>query len=130
MGDGFLEPDTAPEQRSVWKDINRKVLKRTTLALFKKQHVVGRQTYAMPFQRMYDPSYSLPLNVEMGLAGDFAFIAACEPQVAFVTAAAIEQTEDEPSLLVKLAANEGIAVIVREKSNQLFEVLRQHAKRG
>lgn len=125
-----LEPDTAPNDRSVWQDINRKVLERTSLALFKKQHVAGRRIYTMPFQRAYDPSYLLPLDVEMGLADDFAFIAACEPQVGFVTAVAIEQRTNEPSLLVKLAANEGISVSVKEKFNELFEVLRQHARRG
>lgn len=77
-----------------------------------------------------DSSYPLPLEVERSLADDFAFIAAFQPSVGFVTAATVEQSSDNPSLVVKLAANEGVSAEVRSKFDEMLEMLRKHARKG
>jgi hypothetical protein len=125
-----LDPDTAPKGRSIWKSIDRVTLERQTTALFAKQHVAGRRFYVEPSNPKDERSYPLPFELEKSLADDFAFVAASQPQVDSVSAAAIEQNESEPLFRVKLAANEGISPGVKRTFNDLFEVLRKHARKG
>lgn len=125
-----LDPDTAPKDRSIWKSIDRATLERQTKALCDKQHVAGRRFYGEPSYRKDDRSYPLPFELEKSLADDFAFIAAFQPQVDSISAAAIEQNESAPLFKVKLAANEGISPGVKRTFNDLFEVLRKHARKG
>lgn len=75
-------------------------------------------------------SYLLPLAIEKSLADDFAFIAACQPQVDFISAAAIEQNGSNGSIVVKLAVNEGVSSEVKRTFYELFRVLRKHARKG
>lgn len=72
----------------------------------------------------------LPLAIEKSLADDFAFIAACQPQVDFISAAAIEQNGSNGSIVVKLAVNEGVSSEVKRTFYELFRVLRKHARKG
>lgn len=123
-----LDPDTAPANRSIWKNIDHAALDLQTQALFNKQHVTGRRSYAS--SPAVDDSYLLPFEVEKSLADDFAFIAACEPQVDFVSAVAIEQLADDQSLVIKLAANEGVATYVKDKFDDIVAVLKSRARKG
>lgn len=124
-----LEPDTAPASSSVWRDIDRATLERQMQALFAKQHVAGPRTYS-DAARKDDDSYPLPFEVEKSLADDFAFIAACQPQVDFVSAVAIEQDLERDSLVIKLAANQGVAVQVKEKFEGILTVLKKRSRKG
>lgn len=126
---GVQDPDTASEARSIWADVERDALERHVQVLFKRQHIADRRNYVLPAEPR-DSLYPLPLAIEGSLADDFAFIAASQPEVGFVTAATIEQVQNESSLLVRLAANEGVSVEVSNRFNELFEVLRKHARKG
>lgn len=64
------------------------------------------------------------------LTDDLAFIAASQPQVDSVSAVAMEQDYDRHSVSFKLAANEGVTFIVKDHFDQLFAVLRNHARKG
>jgi hypothetical protein len=130
MSSESLDPDTAPENQSIWNGIDRTVLERHTQALFAKDHVAGRCYYAETSYPKDDRSYPLSLEVEKSLADDFAFIAACQPEANFVSAAAIEQNGSSCSFVVKLAANEGVSLDVRKTFDELFQVLRRHARKG
>lgn len=130
MNSESLNPDTAPQNQSIWGTIDRIALEHDTQALFAKKHVAGRRFYAEPTYPEDDRSYLLPLGIEKSLADDFAFIAACQPQVDFVSAAAIEQNGSDGSFVVKLAANEGVSPEVKRTFDEVFEVLRNHARKG
>ena len=127
-----LDPDTAPEGRSVWDGINRESFERQSQALFdNKRHVPGRRCYTRTTQesRAVDPR-AIPLEVERVLTDDLAFIAASQPQVDSVSAVAMEQNYDSHSVSFRLAANEGVTFIVKDHFDQLFTVIRNHARKG
>ena len=127
----ILNPDTATRDCSIWKDFDRESFELQTKVIHQKQHVAGCRSYARTFpSSRYDNSYPLSFEVERSLADDFAFIAACQPKVEYVTAVTIELTEDEPSMLVRLAANEGIPPDVQSSFNEIFGMLRDHASRS
>lgn len=66
----------------------------------------------------------LPFEVERKLADGFAYIASYDVGVGFVTAAAIETSVEPPSLVVRLAANEGIRDCAFDATAQILEELR------
>ncbi|KAK5174356.1 uncharacterized protein LTR77_001436 [Saxophila tyrrhenica] len=123
-----LDPDTAPRRRSIWKNIDRPTMDRQMRAL--KDHVTGRRSYDEPSPRDEDASCLLPLTVEKSLADDLAFIAACQPQVDFVSAVAVVQEQKTPSLSFTLAVNEGISAEVWKTFDEVFALLRRRAKKG
>ena len=98
--------------------------------LSSKQHVAGSRSYVEHSRQNDEHLYPLPFEIEKSLADDLAFIAAAQPHVDYVSAATIEQNEDEPLLRVKLAANEGVSSSVKRTFDDLFEVLRKHARKG
>ena len=124
-----LDPDTAPEDRSIWQNIDRVTFERQTEALSMKDHVAGPRSYAQA-SAPNDDSLALPLELERSLADDLAFIAACQPHVDFVSAVAIEQDLSKPAFVVKLAVNEGVSLGVQEQFDEIFAVLRSHARKG
>jgi hypothetical protein len=125
-----IKPDTASAELSVWRDIDRAALDRQTQALEAKGHVAGRRCYQECPTSASDGLYPLPFVVEKGLADDLAFIAACQPHANFVSAVAIEQRSTPPSLVVKLAVNNGVSSEVEETFDRIFAVLREHARNG
>ena len=125
-----LDPDTASRDQSIWNSIDRETWDRQTKALSSKQHVAGSRSYAEHYHQNDEHLYPLPFEIEKSLADDLAFIAAFRPHVDCVSAATIEQNEDEPLLRVKLAANEGVSPSVKTTFDNLFEVLRKHARKG
>ena len=125
-----LDPDTAPQAQSIWIDIDRKALESQTQALFGKQHVAGRRFYAGLSAVDQNSPYHFSFEIERSLADDFAFIAASQPEVRFVSAAAIEQCKGGSSFVLRLAVNEGVSPDVRRDFDKLFGVLRGHAKKG
>jgi hypothetical protein len=127
-----LDPDTAPKGRSVWDGINCGSFERQSQALFdNKQHVPGRRCYTGTTQESCaTDSHAIPLEIERILTDDLAFIAASQPQVDSVSAVAMEQNNDSHAVLFRLAANEGVTSIVKDHFDQLFAVLRSHARKG
>ena len=124
-----LHPDTAPKDRSIWAGIDRASFERQTEEL-SKQYVSIRQVYAETSSLRSEHAYPLSFGLEKSLADDFAFVAAFQPRVKSVSAVAIELDTDQPRFKVKLAANQGVAPCVERTFDDLFEVLRKHARKG
>ena len=125
-----LEPDTAVKKNSIWKGIDRKAWDLQAASLEAKNHVAGRQYYPQPARPKNDDEYEIEVQLEKTLVDDFAFIAACQPNVDCVSSAAIELSESRPRIRVKLAANEGVSPNVQTAFDSLFHILRQHASKG
>lgn len=125
-----LAPDTAAVERSIWTTVKRTTLERHTRVLSIKQHVAGRQLYSEPSLARSSLAYPLSFPLEKSMADDFAFVAAFKPQVDAVSAATVEQSESEPFITLRLAANEGIHPDVKTTFDDLFETLRKYARRG
>lgn len=126
-----LEPDTAPRGRSVWDGINRELFESQSQALFQKQHIPGRRCYTGTSQMTSAvDTHAIPLDIERSLTDDLAFIAASQPQVDSVSAVAMELDNDNGSLIFRLAANEGVNIVVKRHFDEIFAVLRSHARRG
>ena len=64
MNPEHLDPDTAPSDRSIWKAVDCAALERQAQAIFAKQHVAGRCSYARPSNLEDDRAYPIPLEVE------------------------------------------------------------------
>ncbi|GIZ49936.1 hypothetical protein CKM354_001295200 [Cercospora kikuchii] len=126
---GRHEPDTAPRSRSIWKDVDRKSMEQQIQFLYRKHHVAGRVSYTETSTSDVEETYTIPFELERSLADDFAFIAASQPQVGYVTAAVVEQRVGETALKVKLAANEGICPAVRRSFDGIMELLTKRATR-
>jgi hypothetical protein len=122
-----VSPDTAPEDRSIWKGVNRKLLYSQCQELAKKPGP-GRQCYTRSANATGDDSYPLPLELKRSLVDDIAFVAASQPRARFVSAVAVEQSQT--SLLFRLAANEGVSASVKDHFDRLFGTLRTYAKKG
>lgn len=122
------DPDTATATCSIWKTIDRIKFEQRIKAISEKGHIAERRTY----QRHTgdDDSTTLSAEAEKGLADDLAFIAACEPQVGFVSAVTVEPCESSSSISVRLAANNGVSSVVQRTFDEVFEILRKHARKG
>lgn len=122
-----LNPDTALEDLSIWRGINRRILYSQCQELAKKPGP-GRQCYTGSSNANANDSWLLSSELERTLVDDIAFVAAIQPRAEFVSAAAVEQSQT--CLLFRLAANEGVSELVKEHFDRLFETLRTHAKKG
>ncbi|KAI9714897.1 MAG: hypothetical protein M1820_000186 [Bogoriella megaspora] len=127
--DESLSPDTAPSGRFIWESVDRAALERQTEALESKKHVPGRQVYADPPYLSDEDLYPLSFELERSLADDLAFIAASQPGVHSVSAIAVELDKTKSLLRVKLAANDGVCSLVKEAFDDLFGLLREHARK-
>lgn len=125
-----LNPETAPKHRSIWSSIDRTTFDGYTKALCDKQFVAGRRCYIEPPDRDNEQQYPLSFAIEKSLADDFAFIAASQPQARHVSSATVEQHTKKPSVVVKLAANDGVSSEVKVAFDDIFELLRKHGRKG
>lgn len=126
----MLPLDTARPGRSVWDDMDRGTFENHVMALSRAKSVPDSRIHLeanWPEQRNQD---LLPFAIERQLADDFAFIAAYEYGVRYVTAAAIEPSSEPSSLTVRLAANEGIDDGVKYAFEKLFRTLERCATKG
>ena len=131
----MLSPDTAIPKRSIWSGIDRISLERHTKDLHKVQHVAGPRDYLSSTRASgKEPcdtyTYPFPFEIERQLADDCAFIAAYQPDVKTVSAAAVAFDSNKQELLVHLSANEGISPRVADTMNRVMQTLRQCARRG
>lgn len=124
------DPDTAPESRSVWALVNREAFEGQTQELYGKNHVTGRRAYPLPSNPETGSSHPLPFEIERSLADDIAFIAAAKPQVQYVTAIALEQSNSRAPMVIRYAANEGPVQEVEAKLHEVLQVLTRHARKG
>lgn len=127
--DDGLDPHTAHSAESIWALVNRENFEAQTKSLSEKQHVAGRRSYSVASRDTCE-AYPLPFDLEKTLANDFAFIAANEPTVGYVSAAAVEQDTTASTILIRLAANEGISTKTRNSFDSILELLNKRAEKG
>ncbi|KAI9850570.1 MAG: hypothetical protein M1838_005420 [Thelocarpon superellum] len=77
-----------------------------------------------------DAVYLLPFDVERQLASDIAFLAATEGSRDDVTAVAVEQQIHPPSLILKIAANQGVSAEVQSSIKEIFRLMDICARNG
>ena len=121
-------PKTAEEDKSIWKAVSEQTFYKKVDEL-EKQHVDYVEHYFRPPTDSPISPDLLPFEEERQLADDFAFIAACEFGVPFITAATIEVLPGLSGLTVRLAANEGVADRVVTAFEAIFASLMQCANK-
>lgn len=125
-----MPPDTAKPGGSVWDEMHRGTFESHVMALSRANAVPGSRIHREANWPEQGDRELLPFAVERQLADDFAFIAAYEYGVGYVTAAAIEPSSEPNSLTVRLAANEGIDDGVKYAFEKLFHTLERCATKG
>lgn len=127
----MLPPNTALTGQSIWDRVGRETFEGHVDALHRTKyvpdsHVILEKDWPKP-----DDQDILPFAVERQLVDDFAFIAAREYGVGYVTAAAVEPARRKPwGLTVRLAANDGICNPVKDTIEELFSILERCARKG
>lgn len=124
----MLNCDNPVQGRSIWKGIDRALFARTALEL--RDRAVGPKDYSEPCDRSSSSNTPFKFEVERRLADDFAFIVAYSEEAKKVSAATIECVTSSRSLLIRLAANEGIDPKASATMDKLVLVLRTCATRG
>lgn len=115
---------------SVWKGIDRYAFERNTQELERidpSQKVVARTPREGPPNL---ETNALPPRVESQLAEDFAFLAAWVNTPSCVTAASVTVQNNESSVEINLAANEGVWSTVRHAFRLIATTLEQCALRS
>ena len=145
-----LDPRTAATQHSIWRITNEDTFRQNIVSLAKAckgvawstdtvtlttRPVVSRSTVPS-WSDMHSSEHRLPLAIERRLCDDFAFIAAVEEGVHRVTAACIEEKNNDSisrtklTLTLRLAANGGIPESVRNALEDIWQTVQTGAGLG
>jgi hypothetical protein len=125
----MLSPNTAQPERSVWNRVNQNTFETALDSLHRTKFVLEPEVLQendWPEARAIE---TLPFAIEKQLSDDIAFLSAYEYGVRYVTAATVEARERE-GLLVRLAANEGVCVVVEDAWKRLFTILARCAEKS
>jgi hypothetical protein len=126
----MLLPNTAGPGQSIWDDIGRNAFEDHLDAFSRTGSVPESQVLLEEDWPKECNQDLLPFAVEKQLSGDFAFIAACEYGVGYVTAATVEPASGPWCLTLRLAANEGVCDRVKCAIQELFYILERCARKG
>ena len=126
----MLYPITATPNESIWKTVDRASFESSVAHLSAIRPVPKTREYLADDASIPRKRYPLPFEVERQLADDFAFLAAYESGVDFVSAATVCTTLNEPGLTISLAANEGVANCVEVSFKDILVVLEKCARKG
>lgn len=123
-------PQTASPKNSIWKSVGQRAFWDAVSKLKNLKPVPIECSHPLPEHFKEDSIDRLPFEEELQLADDFAFIAAYEFGVDYVTTAAIEVQPRFSGLVIRLAANEGVADCVVEKLDAIAAVLKRCADKS
>jgi hypothetical protein len=124
-------PNTARLGRSVWDGVDRRKFESHVDAFSRTGFVPDSQVLLEEDWPKESNQDVLPFAIEKQLSDDFAFIAACEYGVGYVTVATVEPARSEPwCLTLRLAANEGICDRVKCAIDELFGILERCATKS
>lgn len=130
---------TASKKNSIWHPIPESAFRTNVVALARRTNgvpsdpshgvfgLVGRENdNGMPSSRhaggeASQTQHLLSLELEYRLASDFAFLAATEEGVKSVAAACLEEDAGRGTLILRLAANEGIPSSVQRGLEEIWE---------
>ena len=127
----MLQPNTSKSGRSIWDNIGRETFESHVDALSRTRFVPNARVLHEEDWPKETNSGGLPFRIERQLCDDFAFIAAFEYGVGYVTAATIELAAQQlGSFTLRLAANEGICGRAKSAIEELLSVLGRCARKG
>lgn len=125
----MLSPVTAAPDKTIWKRIKRASFESSVAQLNETKPIPETRDYSADDVSIPRNGYPLPFDVERQLADDFAFFAAYESGVDYVSAATVCATTGDIGLTVSLAANEGIATCVEKFFKDIFVALENCAQK-
>ncbi|KAF2235572.1 hypothetical protein EV356DRAFT_531734 [Viridothelium virens] len=125
----MLSPITGPPDRSIWKRVSRASFEASIEQLHLVKPVPKTREYPTNDPSVPQNGYLLPFDVERQLADDFAYLAAYNMGVGFVSAATVCLNSEPPSLTVCIAANEGLALDVKTALEEILSKLEKCAKK-
>jgi hypothetical protein len=121
---------TSGKNHSIWKPLSENTFRKHILQLCSASrdvpvdpHVHTKETWQARCERTAVEDTTIPLTVEMQVADDFAFLAAATEGARSVSAAAIETVEDPKGLIIRLAANNGVATPVKQALTEMLDSL-------
>jgi hypothetical protein len=121
---------TSGKDHSIWKPLNENTFRKHIMQLCSiskdvpvDPHVHTKEAWRTRGERTALEDASIPFTVEMQVADDFAFLAAATEGAHSVSAAAIETVEDPKGLIIRLAANEGVASPVKQALTEMLDSL-------
>jgi hypothetical protein len=125
----MLSPNTAQPGQSVWDYVGRNTFENGIDRLHGTRFVP--EPYVLHDKDWPKPRGTdlLPFAIEMQLSDDIAFVSAYEYGVGYVTAATVEASK-QGGLVVRLAANEGVCLLVNDAWKRLLAILERCAKKG
>ncbi|KAF2433999.1 hypothetical protein EJ08DRAFT_20649 [Tothia fuscella] len=122
----MLCPNTARPGRSIWDIVNRRTFESHVDALSHTNTVPEPSILARKDWPKQLKDGALDFGTVLQLSDDFAFIAACDYGVGYVTVATVQQAQDGEYFL-RLAANEGVSDRVKSTLLELLQILKDCA---
>jgi hypothetical protein len=121
---------TSGKDHSIWKPLNENTFRNHILQLCSiskdvpvDPHTHTKEAWQKRSGRVALEDALIPFTVEKQLADDFAFLAAATEGAHSVSAAAIETVEDPQGLVIRLAANNGVASPVKQALTEMLDSL-------
>ena len=121
---------TSGKDCSIWKPLNENTFRKHIMQLCSiskdvpvDPHMHTKEARRKRSERTELEDASIPFTVEMQVADDFAFLAAATEGAHSVSAAAIETVEDPKGLIIRLAANNGVASPVKQALTEMLDSL-------
>ncbi|KAF2452998.1 hypothetical protein BDY21DRAFT_375180 [Lineolata rhizophorae] len=126
----MLPPNTASPNRSIWKTVGQNQFENNVDRLSKTNFIPEPHVLPKKDWPKQSGDYALPFDVEKQLADDFAFIAAYDYGVQYVTVATVQASKDSPnSTTVRLAANEGVNERAKDAISKVLAAMQRCASK-
>ena len=126
----MLPPVTASPDRSIWKRATRISFEASTAQLDLAKPELKPYEYPAHSVSVLHEDHPLPFDVERQLADDFAFFAAWDSGVDFVSAATVGGNRKTPGLTICLASNQGVASHVEAFFKEVLSDLESCAQKS
>ena len=133
---------TANPADSIWKNLPEDTFRKHIVQLMQKtdQPIKPRQTFeafcgrkiVANAQKKPQEERTLSIELELGLANDFAFLAAIEEGARSVAACCVEEkvTHEERCLIVRLAGNNDVPRDIKDGIRGICQLLRSQLSGG
>jgi hypothetical protein len=128
---------TSGPDHSIWKYLNENTFRKHILHLSSVSggvpvdpKVHTKEAWQKRSGRLALEYGFLPFSVEKQLADDFAFLAAATEGALSVSAVSVEVDEEQQSIVIRLAGNNGVETKVKEALTKILSSLQLCASKG
>jgi len=118
----MLQVNNATISGSIWNGVNRKLFEKNIDILFNANCDLEPVTITAAQIPSGSNKHRIPVDLEAQLVDDFAFLAAYDYGVKFVTAACLEESR-LGGFTLRLAANEGVHELVQSTFTEILSFL-------